>query len=390
MSNTLTDLAPVLYSAAQEVSQEAVGALDGINMAFGDKGVAVGDTIKLPLAPAAASTDYTPAMTTTAGTDKIADAIEVEITKSVQTSWHLTGEQIRSLENGASDKEWVRQLIAQGMRTLKNEAEAAALTEIYQNASRAWGTAGTAPFGSDINDIAAVRKILRDNGAPMADLQMIMDTEASYNLTKLAIYQQAQAAGSDAERRNGIFGKQFGFNLRESGGVASHTAGTAGTSSTAQFTAIEPIGETTLAVKTLTATETFVAGDIITNGTKLAAGTDVNKYVVNTGLGGAGIISGNIVLNRPGLKVASTVNDTILVGDAYTANVAFERSAVVGIMRPPLIPANANIRQIPISAGNGMTFLLCEIVGDGMITWRLHLCYGFKAVQPEHIAILIG
>ena len=386
MSNTLTDLAPVLYSAAVEVSQEPVGFLDGINLNFDDKGAAVGDTIKLPLAPAAASTDYTPAMATSDGTDKIADAVEVSISKSVQTSWHLTGEQIRSLENGASDKEWVRQLIAQGMRTLKNEAEAACADAAYKGASRAWGTEGTTPFASDINDIAAVRKILRDNGAPMADLQLVMDTAASYNLQKLAIYQQAQAAGTDAERRNGIFGKQFGFSMRESGQVDYHTAGTASTGMDTD--AIEPVGETTL-VMTGADSGTVLAGDIIQNTTQLAAGTDTNKYIVKSATV-SGAATGNVIINTPGLRVASGAADEWNLGSSYRANVAFERSAIVGAMRIPLIPENANMRQIPISADNGMTFLLVEIVGDGMITWRLHLAYGFKVIQPEHVAILLG
>lgn len=388
MANTLTALAPVLYSAAQEISQEAIGFLDAINLSFGDKGASVGDTIKLPLAPAAASTDYTPAMTTSEGTSKVASAIEVTISKSVQTSWHLTGEQIRSLENADSNKEWVRQLIAQGMRTLKNEAEAAAFVAAYKGASRAYGTPGTAPFASDINGLAAVRKILRDNGAPLADPQFVMNTEASFNLGKLAIYQQAQAAGSDAERRNGIFGKQYGFNLRESGGISAHVAGTE--TSGPDCTAIEPIGETSIAYDGGTHTQTFLAGDIVKNITKNTAGTDTNYYVVGTNSATIADATGTIYLNRPGVRVATAINDEWGVQGAYTPNVAFERSAIVGVMRPPLIPANSNIKQIPISAGNGMTFLLCEIVGDGMITWRLHLCYGFKAVQPEHIAILLG
>jgi hypothetical protein len=388
MSNTLTDLAPILYSAAQEVSQEAVGVLDAINLNFDDKGAAVGDTIKLPLAPAASATDYTPAMTTAAGTDKIAQAIEVTINKSVQTSWHLTGEQIRSLENANSDKEWVRQLVAQGMRTLKNEAEEAAWKAVYKGASRAYGTLGTAPFGSDINDIAAVRKILRDNGAPMADLQLCINTEASYNLQKLAIYQQAQAAGSDAERRNGIFGKQFGFSIRESGQIGLHTAGTE--TSGPDCTAVEPIGETSIAYDGGTLGQTFLAGDIVQNTTKNSAGTDTNKYVVSTLTTTSATGTGILHLNRPGLKVATAIGDEWAVQGNYTPNVAFERSAVVGAMRIPLIPDAPHIKQIPISAGNGMTFLLVEIVGDGMITWRLHLCYGFKAVQPEYIAILAG
>ena len=388
MANTLTALSPILYSAAQEVSQEAVGVLDAINLNFDDKGAAVGDTIKLPLAPAASATDYSPAMTTAEGSSKIAQAIEVTIDKSVQTSWHLTGEQIRSLENANSDKEWVRQLVAQGMRTLKNEAEEAAWKAVYKGASRAYGTLGTAPFGSDINDIAAVRKILRDNGAPMADLQLCMNTEAAYNLQKLAIYQQAQAAGSDAERRNGMFGKQFGFSLRESGQIGIHTAGTE--TSGPDCTAVEPIGETSIAYGGGTSGQTFLAGDIVQNTTKNTAGTDTNKYVVGTASATAADTTGIIYLNRPGLKVVTAVNDEWGVLGNYTPNVAFERSAVVGAMRIPLIPDAPHIKQIPISAGNGMTFLLVEIVGDGMITWRLHLCYGFKAIQPEHIAILAG
>ena len=388
MSNTFTNLAPILYSTAQEVSQEAVGVLDAINLNFDDKGAAVGDTIKLPLAPAAAIDDYTPAMTTTAGTSKIAQAIEVTITESKQTSWHLTGEQIRSLENANSDKEWVRQLVAQGMRTLKNEAEEAAWKAVYKGASRAYGTLGTAPFGSDINDIAAVRKILKDNGAPMADLQLCMNTEASYNLQKLAIYQQAQAAGSDAERRNGMFGNQFGFSLRESGQIGLHTAGTATAGPDAL--AADAVGSTSITTDGGTDGHTFLAGDLVSNLTKLAALTDTNKYVVGTASTVITDTTATIYLNRPGLKVANTItNEWGVLGD-YTPNVAFERSAVVGAMRIPLIPDAPHIRQIPISAGNGMTFLLVEIVGDGMITWRLHLCYGFKAVQPEHIAILAG
>lgn len=388
MANTLTALAPVLYSAAQEVSQEPIGFLNAINLNFDDKGAAVGDTIKLPLAPAAAEDDYTPAMSTTAGSNKFAESIEVSISASKQTSWHLTGEQIRSLQNADSDKEWVRQLIAQGMRTLLNGAEAAAGVAAYQGASRAYGTLGTAPFDADINCIAAIRKILRDNGAPMADLQMVFDTAAGYNLSKLPIFQQAQAAGSDEERRSGKFGRQFGFNLHESGQVVLHTAGTETTGP--DCAGVDLVGDTAIAYDGGTDGNTFLKGDIVKNATKYAATTDLNLYVVGAKTTTAADTTGVITLNKPGLRVATAKNDEFAVQGAYRANVAFERSAIIGAVRPPIIPASPVIKQLPISAGNGLTFLLCEIVGDGMITWRLHLCYGFKAIQPEHIAILAG
>lgn len=385
MSNTFTSLAPILFSAAQEVSQEPIGFLDGINLSFDDKGVALDDVIKLPLAPAAALGDYAPAMTTTAGSDKIAQAIEVKITASKSTSWHLTGEQQLSLQNANSDKEWVRQLIAQGMRTLNNAAEAAAAAAAYKGASRAYGSAGTTPFTSDINDIAAIKKMLRDNGAPMADAQIVFDTAAGFNLGKLAIYQQAQAAGSDAERRSGLFGKQFGFSLRESGNVAFHTKGTA---TGMDSTAVEPIGEVVIDVDG-SDSGTILEGDVIINQTKATALTDLNKYVV-TSATASGAATGLITLNRPGLKVATAIDDEYTIGNSYRANVAFERSAIVGAMRPPIIPDSPLIKKMMISDSLGRTYLLCEIVGDGMVTWRLHVCYGFKAVQPEHIVILLG
>ena len=166
MANTLTALTPVLYSAAQEVSNEPFGAVDAINGFFDNKGVSIGDKVKVPVAPTRAGATYSPTMNLNngnMGTDAIAEAVEVEITANRMVSWHLTGEQVRSLENGGNDNEWVRQLVAQGMRTLRNEAEAACAAAINDGASRATGTAGTAPFASSLAELTAVRKILRDN-----------------------------------------------------------------------------------------------------------------------------------------------------------------------------------------------------------------------------------
>jgi hypothetical protein len=145
VSNTLTALAPTLFSVAQEVAAEPFGAVDSVNANFSDKGVAIGDSVVVPVAPVRAASTYAPAMTTTAGTDAIASSVSVSISSNRMVSWNLTGEQVRSLENGGNYQEWVRQLIAQGMRTLRNEAEAELCGVIYKGASRAVGAAGTTP-----------------------------------------------------------------------------------------------------------------------------------------------------------------------------------------------------------------------------------------------------
>ena len=376
MANTLTALVPVLYSAAQDVSNEAFGIVDAINTGFDNKGVAKGDKVKVPIAPTRAAADFTPAAVSASGTDAVADGVEVEITKSRKVAWHLTGEQIRSLENGGNDNEWVRQLIAQGMRTLRNEAEVDAAAAVKVGASRAIGTAGTTPFGSDINLIAEARKALLDNGAPLADLQLVIDSAASLNMLKLGIVQQASLAGTAEERRTGRLMRQFGFQIAESAGAALHTKGTGTNYVTDGAQALKAVD-----VVLKTGAGTVIAGDVVT-----FAADSVNKYVVNTGI----TAPGTIKLGRPGLLKAIATGNAMTIGGDYTPNYAFERNAVVGVMRPPLIPGNPTIKQQVISDSKGMSYLLIEIAQYGQISWELHLAWGFKVVQSEHVCLILG
>lgn len=376
MANVFTALQPVLYSAAQEVSNEPFGVISAIAASFDDKGVAIGDKVRVPIAPTATTSDYTPAMTASAGTDATASNVEVEITANKHVSWHLTGEQLRSLQNGGNDTEWVRQMVAQGMRALRNGAESACAAAIKQGASRAVGAAGTNPFASDIGIIADARKVLMDNGAPLADLQLCIDSTAGTAARKLGIIQQAYQAGSDAERRSGDLLRQFGFSIRESAGITTHTKGTGASYVTSGSTAT---GVRDIAL--VTGTGTVLTGDVVT-----FAADSTNKYVVNTGVAAAGTIT----LGRPGARTTIATANAMTIGNSYTANLAFERNAVVGIMRPPVMPENPLMQQTLISDGMGMTYLLVQIAGDGMATWRLHLAYGFKVVQGEHVAIVMG
>jgi hypothetical protein len=378
MANILSAVAPVAYSAAQVVSAEPIGAVDKIRRDFDSKGVAFGDAIKVPYAPIAAASDFTEAMTPSAGTDKTAATVSVTIDKRRKTSWNLTGEQVRSLENGGNYQEWVRQLLQQGMRTLRNEMEVDCVNAIKQGASRALGSAATTPFASDINDIAALRKLLRDNGAPMADMNLVVDSAAYLNLLKLGIIQQAYQAGTDAERRSGNVMRQFGFAIAESAGIGLHTKGTGASYVTG---ATGPYVARTTDIPLVTGTGTIIPGDVVT----FAADT-VNKYVVNSGITAPGTIS----LGRPGLRASIANGNALTVGNNYTSNVAFEGSAVVGVVRAPIIPANPTINQLVISDDFGMTYLLLDIAGYGMRTWELHAAWGFKVVQPEHVALLLG
>jgi len=376
MANTLTALEPILFSAAQQVSAEPFGAVDAINMTFDSKGVAVGDDVKVTVAPIRAASDFVPGVTAAQGADAVASEVTVQITKSRMASMHLTGEQLRSLDNGATSAEWIRQMVAQMMRTLRNEAEVDCVNAIKVGSSRASGTAATNPFASALTPLADVRKILRDNGAPMADLQFVGDTTSEANLLKLGVVLDAGIAGSDEERRSGILRRQYGFNMRTSAGIDVHTRGTANGSYDTNGTFAA--GVTGVAVDT--GSGTILPGDIAS-----FAG-DTNLYVVGTGIAAPGTLE----LNKPGLQASLADGVDLTVGAAYTPNLAFERSAIVGVMRPPVMPANPVISQTLISDGMGMTYLLLDIAQYGQRTWELHLAWGFKAVQPDHIATLLG
>jgi hypothetical protein len=376
MANVFTALQPVLYSAAQEVSNEPFGCISAIAASFDDKGVAIGDTVKIPVAPTRTPSAYTPAMNTSAGTDATPSSVDVQITANEMVSWNLTGEELRSLENGSTNEEYIRQMVLQGMRALRNKAEAACALAIKQGASRAVGAAGTNPFASNIDIIADARKVLQDNGAPLSDLQFVMNSTAGTAARKLGIIQQAYQAGTDQERRTGEFLRQFGFQLRESAGITTHTKGTGTSYVTSGSTAA---GVTDIAL--VTGSGTVLAGDVVT-----FAADATNKYVINTGVAAPGTIS----LGRPGARVTIATANAMTIGNNYTANLAFERNSVVGIMRPPVMPENALMQKTLISDSMGMTYLLVQVAGDGMATWRLHLAWGFKVAQSEHVCLVQG
>ena len=376
MANALiniSELTPTLFSAAQQVSAEPFGIVDGIFTSFDNKGVAKGDKVTVPVSPVSEAEDFTPNNVTPEGTARTEGKVDVEITKSRKSKpYALSGEQIRSLENGGNFQEWVRQWAAQSMRVLRNEMEKDCAVAIKIGASRATGTSGTTPFASDLSGLTAVRKILRDNGAPMADLQFAINSNTELNMLNLGIVQQAYAAGSAEERRRGTLLPQLGFNIRTSAGLDQHTAGTWTT------------GNGTVVKGAVSGAITHSAGQFLP-GDIISLADVPGEYVINS----ADATANTVAINRPGWLAAGTTK-AVTLSAAYTPNLAFERNAVVGIVRPPLMPTNATMRTMPITDEFGMTYLFVEIQQYGQITWEIHSAWGFKVVQPEHVAILKG
>lgn len=214
MANTLTNLIPDLYSSLDVVSRELVGMIPSVTLDAQTARAAVGQTVRSLVAPAASASDITPGVTPPNDGDQTIGNVALTITKARRVPIRWNGEEEAGVGPGAATIRAAQ--IQQAMRTLVNEIEAD-LAGLHVAASRAAGTAGTTPFGT-ANDYTAAslsRKILADNGAPMTDLQLVIDTSAGANIRG----KQAAAAdaGSASILRQGVLLDINGMAVRESG-----------------------------------------------------------------------------------------------------------------------------------------------------------------------------
>lgn len=380
MANVLTDLAADIYKAADIVGREAVGFIPSITINSGSEQAAVGQTVRSHFTRAATVGTIAPSMTIPEGTDQTVDNKTLELTKQRGVPIPWTGEDIKYVAGGSGFETIYGDQIKQAMRALTNEIEIDLAVEAYTNGSRAFGTAGTTPFGSDFTDIAEVRQIIFDNGMPVNDgrLSLVVNSLAGTNLRQLAQLQKANEAGGSELLRQGELLNLQGFMLKESAQVQSHTKGTG--SGYLVNSAALVVGSTTIPADT--GTGTILAGDIVT-----FAG-QTHKYVVATALSG-----GSFTIGTPGLKAAPADNAAITVGNAYTANVGIHQSAMELAMRAPASPAGGDAAVDVMMVQDPHSGLVFEIsVYKGFKKSMIYVAsvWGFKAWKPDAISLLLG
>lgn len=376
--NTLTNLIPDLYAALDVVSREIVGFIPAVTLDSGAERASVGQPVRVFIAPAATAEDLSPGQLPPDSGDQNIGNEQIYISKARTVPFRWTGEEQKGVNTGPGYLSIRQNQIAQAIRTLVNEMEAD-LGKLYYRSSRAYGTAGTTPFASDLSDPAQVRKILTDNGAPLSDLQLVIDTTAAAKVRSLAQLTKANEAGTVELRAQGTLLDLHGFSVRESAGVAAHTKGT-GASYLVNNAGGYAIGAAAIAADT--GTGTIKAGDVLT-----FAG-DSHKYVTSSALA-----AGSLSIGKPGLFGAVADNAAITVGDSYTANLAFSRNAMVLATRAPALPEEGDMasdRMLVTDPRTGMTFELAVYPQYRRVRYELSLAWGVANIKPEHTAILLG
>lgn len=390
MSNTIpAGLVAPVYEALSSVSREFVGFVPAIARDNGNfSRAALGQTITAFTVPPATLTDIIPGVTAPNDGDQVLGSLNMAITSAKVAPIKWNGEEQLLLNNaGPTFPPILRQQFQQAFRSIVNAVETDIAVAAYKAASRASGTAGTAPFGTaaDLSDFAAQAQILDENGAPAAPRGMIVNSAAMANLRgKQSVLFKVNEAGSDETLRRGKVGMVEGFDIGYSPGIRPVTKGTGAsyTSTTAGF----PIG--TKSIPIITGTGTVLAGDVVT-----FAG-DSNKYVVASGVAAPG----TIVLQSPGLKQALPASAVAMtIGNSFTPNVSFSQDALLLATRMPALPmrldgtrGDMGAHQTIVDPFTGMAFDLGMYEQYHQIKFEIGLAWGVAAPNPEHIALLLG
>ena len=379
MANTLTGLIDYIYESADVVSRELVGMIPSVYLNGAAEMAALNQDITYDVVPTMAAQDITPSATPPALSDTAVGTGTMKITKQRTVPFYWTGDDEAAIGRKKSAIE--NNKIAQAMRTITNEIEAD-LAALYTAASRAYGVAGTTPFAAagDFTDASEVVKILKDNGAPLGDIQLVINTAAGAKLIGKQARADVVGDGNVASlQQQGVLLAIAGCKIRESAQIKNHTKGTGAAYVTSGSTAV---GVSDIAL--ITGTGTVLAGDVAT-----FAADAANKYVVGTGVSAPGTIS----LNKPGALVTIPTGNALTVGNSYAANMAFDRSAIHLLARLPKLPTGGDAADdefILVDPVSGLPFRIALYKGFHANQIHVQCAWGVKAVKSEHIALLLG
>ncbi|WP_443697689.1 P22 phage major capsid protein family protein [Pseudomonas sp.] len=386
---TLTSLIPSIQEAMDVVSRELVGFIPAVSRDSNAERAAVGQMVVSPVVGAMVAEDLVPAAYAADTPNQTIGNVQMTISKARSVPFGITGEESRGLSNAGTLGSINSQRIAQAMRALTNEVEAD-LAALHIATSRAYGTAGTTPFGTagDLTDFAQARKILDDNGSPQSDMHMVLGGAAVANIRgKMSTLFQYNTGGpqADALLRLGALGEYQGMLLHNSAqvkeGVAAGSAAAATTNATGYA-----VGATVITLAAA-GTGAVIAGDFIS-----FAG-DTNKYGVVSGDADTSN-AGTITIAEPGLRVAmSAAAKAITVISAGTRNMFFHRSAIQLATRAPAMPEggdDADDVMMVTDPASGLTYEFCVYKQKRQVRYEINLAWGVKMIAPRHAGLLLG
>ncbi len=236
-------------------------------------------------------------------------------------------------------------------------------------------------------DIAAIRKIMRDNKVPLQtagrDLHYMIDsaTELAY-LNALAAAAAFLGVTQDAALREGSLGRLYGYDVWANQNTPSHTSGV-GADATGTVDGVNAVGATTLLFSAVTAGITWKIGDTFS-----IAG-DTQRYVATSDGTDADGSAASIQF-APALKQATAGTEVItltLNGSAKSNCLAFHSNAFMLGMAPLStmgdgLGARMATKADPIT-GLALRSTMWYDATNAKVKVRLDALYGVKTLNPN-------
>ena len=375
--NTLTALAQTLFAGIQDVRRQANGFIPAVTSDISDKAATINDPIRVTINTAAANVSVVAGPTSPDGDASTPTSADVKLTKYKANRWKIKDEDVPVIER-VGFQAWMSNKAQLSMLALLDEIDAD-IAALFTKATYGIGTPGTTPFASDFKQMAQLKRLAVEAGAPGTDLQLVLVPLAAANLRSNQQLNKLNESNPNGELlRQGILGDINGFKIRESKNVVTSTPGTG-----SGYVTNGASAKGAVSVPVITGTNPFVQGDWLT----FAADTN-NAYIANVYAGGAGNVS-----IRGGLKQIIPTGNALTRGAAYVANMAFHRRALALAIRPPReIPGGDSASETMYVKDDltGLTFQVARYGQYTQATYETRVLWGVECIEPELLWLLAG
>ncbi len=359
MSNT--------FLTAQEIARQALPILKN-NLVFpmltytdyADDFANVGDTIQIRKPPVYEAKEFNGTIETQ---DIVEDKVLVTMDKIADVSVEVTAKEMAlEIENFTS------QVIEPAAIAIAEKINRDGL-ELYKDIYTIGGTAGTTP--NSLEDLAAARKMLNINKAPVFPRYAVWDPEADMNFSVIPAIVNAEKSGSTEALREGSIGRIQGVDNYMSQAIWNHTPGVSATGLTVKNAVTAGSHQVDIGGTSLTGK--FVKGDILTiDGTTYTVTEDSDEAVSNS---------------IAGIKVAPVLpqiesGTDVAVSPAHAANLVFHKNAFAFVSRPLELARGA---ESYVTSFEGITLRVTFSYDASTKKQMLSIdtLYGFKTIYPQ-------
>jgi hypothetical protein len=378
MSNTITNVLPVVYAQGVLALRQNAIMTRLVNRNYQNLAAQKGDVINVPIPSALAASDVTPGYAAVTSTDIAPTKAVVTLDFWKKSQFTMTDRDMAQALDGVIPME-----MSEAVKSLGNAIDSYILGK-HTGFYNAAGAAGTTPFATTIAAGSEARKKLNKSLAPMDDRRAVLDPDGESNLLSLADILNFDKRGDQAGIVKGNIGEKLGFDWHLDQNITSYTPGTGWVTGFAASTVAGAVGDTTLNVLNATASGTIKIGDIFT------VGGGSQQYVVTVTTTVSATVQVAITFYPALVSAAATGAALTVIATAYVANLAFHRDAIAWVSRPLANDGLGNLIISDVDPVTGVALRLEVSRQHYQTTWSFDVMGGANVIRREFGCKILG